>query len=737
MSEGVADPVLADAPDAAAQQWLAQLAQLPEQAVDGLLRGAVWLGAYASLDPPQALPQFVPEGQMETLDQALQQWLAHRQQQSALPAGYTAKSFAKALAEAFGLMQTLSLPLSQTWCRQNANALWHWLATQPSFASREPRAPFLRSLALVQPNRDLIDFWLPLCRQAHPRWAPLALFGLRRMPIDDEGTPSPGLPLALVGGLIDYGLALVRRGQPANKKTWLAELDLLTAVYPMSRPQWADRFRLGLAPRQVDAARTLLRHWLDERYPAANQPAPVRQGGKAALHAPHWDREVYPWVKLFDADRIKAVPPLRALIDQHRLYARETGDSSFLAPTFCRLAQFLADAGQGASRAPRDPVWAENLAQEAARWQPGDHRNWSTLGRALDAQGDWPRAQAVLWYARRRFPYNPQSHNQLGHALMARRQFEQGEAVYRAAIRRFPDDPVCWADLGHTLRAAGRLEASLAVYQQAQQRFHRDPAICCALAGVLIDLGRRDEAQSALQWAEQVASDSAREQQVLAQLRKRFQALADGHPLPLRELAPRPLQGQAGNWQTLANCAGMDLRGIDALGLGTLWRQRGNAADSERARAALEDAAGLLRHGRDDARWLAEQGLWLLAHQRTDAARQFLTQAAAQRPGDGVLAWLDLRAHDQAGEAVDWAALFPRHPELAPLLRLSLDARSAPPAELKAALASVTTADGVLDADLLDEDLRQAHWVYSTADQPGIAELAQQDFIASRQLVAG
>ena len=737
MSEGFADPAMADVPDAAAQQWLAQLAQSPEPALDALLRGGVWLGSYASLDAPQALPQFVPERLVETLDQALHQWLAHRQQQSALPAGHSAKSFAKALAEAFALMQTLSMPLSQAWCRQNANALWLWLATQPSFASREPRAPFLRALALVQPNRDLIDFWLLLCRQAHSRWAPLALFGLRRMPIDDEGTPSPGLPMALVGGLIDYGLALVRRGPQTHKKTWLTELDLLTAVYPMSRAQWADRFRQGLASRQGDAAQTL-RHWLDERYPAANQPAPVRFGRQSLIEAPHWDRELRPLRDRFDADPDRVRPQLIALIGRHRHYVRETGDCSSLVPAWHQLARFFSGTSGKAHSQVREPELALELALESASWAPSDPRSWSAVAEALLAKGDWSRAQAVLWYARLRFPYNAHSHTQLGHALVLHGQFESGEAVCRAAARRFPDNPVCWSELGHTLRMAGRREESLAVYREAQQRFHRYSAICSALADVLIDLGHLDEARSALQWAENVASDSARDQQVLTRLQERFRALADGHPLPLREPAQRPLLGQAGDWQALARCAGMDLHGIDALGLGTLWRQRGMAADTERARAALDDAAGLLRHGRDDARWLAEQGLWLLAHQGPDAAtRSFLDLAAAQRPGDGVLAWLGLRAQSQAGEAVDWAAQFQRHPEMTPLLRLALDARAAPPADLKAALASATTADGVLHADLLDENIRQAQWVYDTAAKPEIAELAQQDFLASRQLVAG
>jgi tetratricopeptide (TPR) repeat protein len=736
MSEGLADPGLADAPDAAARQWLEQLALSPEQALDSLLRGAVWLGAYASLDAPQALAQFVPERLVETLDHALCQWLAHRQQQSALPTAHSAKSFAKSLTEAFGLMQTLSLPLSQAWCRQNANALWHWLATQPSFAAREPRASFLRSLALLQPNRDLIDFWLQLCRQAHPRWVPLALFGLRRMPIDDQGTPAPGLPMALVSGLIDYGLALVRRGPHAHKKIWLAELDLLTAVYPMSRPQWAERFRIALALRQGDAVHTL-RHWLDERYPAANQPAPARPGRKQVLEAPHWNREIRPLLDRFDAEVERVQPQLVALIERHRRYVRESGDCSSLVPAFHQLARFLAAGNHIDASKLRDPDLALELALEAANWAPGDPRSWSAVAEALATKGDWPRAQATYWYARRRFPYNAHSHAQLGHALVLQGQLDAGEAVHRGAIRRFPENAVCWSDLAHTLRVAGRHEESLAVYRQAQQRFHRYPAICSGLTGVLIDLGRLGEARDALQWAEQVVGEGARDQEVVTRLRLRFEALVAGRPLPWQVFPSRPPEVQSGDWQALAQCAGIDLRGSDALGLSTLWRQRGNAADAERARTALDAAAGLLRQGRDDARWLAEQGWWLLAFQGPEAAQSFLDQAIVQRPGDGVLAVLGLRAHGAAGDAADWATMFTRHPELTPLLRLAQDPRATPPADLKAALASVTSAGGVLHADELDEDLRQAQWVYDTATQPEVAELGQQDYLASRQLVAG
>lgn len=742
MSDSPDASVVVDTPDAAAQQWLTQLATAPDLAVDKLLQGAVWLGAYAALDLPQALPQFVPEALIETLDGGLLQWLARRQRQSALPPEFSAKQFARALADAFGLMQSLSLPQSQSWCRQNAVAMWRWLGAQPSYPSREPRAAFLRAVALVQPNRDLLGFWLSLCRQAHARWAPLALFGLRRMPIDDDGTASPGLPLVLVSGLIDYGLALVQRAPQAVqqaaplKAQWLAELDFLTAVYPMSQPRWVERFREALAPRK-GAALPSLRLWLNERYPAANQAAPARSTRQQPLKPPHWDGDIQPLLGRFDGQQALVRPPLQAQMDRHLFYARESGDDAYLVMSFCRLASFLTDSATDAGHHPRDPGWALDLAQEAARWAPGNPRCWSAMAMALDAQGDWSRALAVFWYARRRFPYNDQAHSQLGHALMQRGLFAEGEAVYRAAIRRFPDNAVCWADLGHTLRTAGRLPESLAVYSVAQQRFHRDPAICNALAGVLIDLGRVDDARNALTWAEQVVPDDARNQQVLGRLRQRLGALVDGQAMPLQQLAPRPLLAATGDWFALERCAGMDLRGIDALGLGGLWRQRGGAGDGELARVALDDAATQLVQGRDDARWLVEQGLWLTANLGQAAGRAFFDQAVAAHPGDGVLAALGQRAHGQDGAAADWPGLWARFPELAPLLRLAQNPAAQRPVELQAALASVTQLDGRVKLDDLDEGLRQANWLYDTATSPDVADLAQQDFLAARQLMSG
>ncbi len=690
--------------------------------------GAVWLGGFASLDPPQAVPQFLPEHLIEPLDGALQSWLNAELQRVAMPEGATAKQYAQALTDAFGLIQTVDLPRSRGWCSERANRIWGWLQAQPSFPSREPRAAFLRAMALVQPNRDLLDFWMALCRQGYKEWAQLALFGLRRMPTNDEGQGSPGLPAALINGLIDYGLALAGRGD-GHKKQWLTELDFLSAVYPMSRERWQSRFRDALSVRSPSSQLRTVRNWLDERMPAVNHPAPANAGGKQPLSPGYWDADIQPLLDRYDNQKDQLRVALQAQVDRHLHFARETGDSYFLVRSYCRLGQFFLQPVNGSALPARDAAWSLQLGQVAATWAPGNHQCWSLVARSLDSLDDWSRAQTVLWYARRRFPYVPHAHSQLGHALAMRGFVDEGEAVYRAAIRRFPDNAVCIADLGHTLRVAGRLEESLAVYRDAQQRFHRNPSIANALCGVLLDLGRADDAREALSWAEQVCTDHDKDLRVLSELRQRLNALTDGTPLPAKKPRPRG-ERAAGAWSALDSAAGISMRGIDALGQAALWRERGQDGDLLQAKNALAKAGEAMRF---DARWLAEQGLWLGESEGWDVASAHFDRVALQRPGDGEMAALRLLAHQRCGESVDWLALRGRFENLAPLIRVANDPYARRPAELDAAVSAATRSDGV-DLEQLDDHTRQALRMYETADQPALARWVQLDFLASRQL---
>ena len=743
MSDTPASAITAGMIDPSAAAWLARFGDNADDALNDLLLGQVWLGGYAAAEVPQALPQFFPTAQEEQLDNALQRWLAVQRRRDALPEGVTAKQFAQALADAFTLLQSISLPRCLGWCRGRARAMWAWLQGQPSYASREPRAAFLRALALQQPNRDLLQFWMSLCRQGQRTWTQLALFGLRRMPQSDDGTPETGLPLALVNGLIDFGLVLARgRDDPSLKKQWLAELDFLSAVYPMSRDRWASRLCETLVVRSNNDALRNLRRWVDERHPAANQPAPVL-AGRHLLAPPFYDDDIRPLLTRFDSNPDAVRPALQAQMARHLHYARASGDSYSLVISHHQLARFLLKPASPATEfatkgKARDATWALTLGQLSAVWAPGNPHGWSVIASALDALNDWSRARAAFWYARRRFPYNVFSHTQLGNALAMRGQLDEGEAVYRAAMRRFPDSPVVWSALGQTLRLAHRLDESLTTFRQAQQRFPRYPTIATGLTAVLIELGNVQAASDSLAWAEQVCDDdNDNDQRVLADLRRRHKALSAGRPQPLKQLEPRR-HAAAGDWASLESAAGIALRGLDALGEATLWREHANfVAHSQndqslqRSHQALQMAAEPLER---DVRWQAEQGLWLAAHDGEAAASRYFDQLVARRPGDGVLTVLQLSSHARQGERVDWQSLRSRFADLAPLLRVADNPQAKRPAQLDATLVGVTAQGGGPQLDLLDDDQRQALRLYETAGEAGLADLVQQDFLASRQL---
>lgn len=690
--------------DASVQKWLDEFSQQPLDALDRLLIGQVWIGGYESAEVAQALPQFLPVAQHDALDGALCDWLAKQLKTGEVPAGVSAKAHARALVNAAGLLQAIDLPRARGWATANVARLWSWLKSQAAFSSRDPRPGFLRALALSQSNRDLLSFWMSLCSKGQRDQVQLALFGLSRMPKDDEGTPERGVPRALIRGLLEYGRSAARSGD-SHKQEWLSEVDFLTAVYPLPKDKWVTPFRDAMAGREP-AQR--VRTWLDERYPAANQRADARVTN-GPLVALFWDTDVQPWTNIFDREPDRAIPALRAQIGKYRHYATESGDDYYLVRTFCRLADFLLTVPRGALGA-RDAAWALELAQEAATWAPGNHYTWSVIGRALDELGDWSRAQAVFWYARRRFPHNPKAHNQLGHALAMRGLVDEGAAVYRQAIRRFPDDAFCRSDLAHTLRIAGRGDDAVAVYREAQRIFHKDSVMANGLAGTLLDLGRKAEAGKALDWAEQLLPDDAKNQALFRDMKRRLTALHNGAALPLKQPHPTK-ESAAGDFGALASITGTDLMVLPASGRATLWR---NAGRVEAARAALGE---LPRSAARDV----EQGLLLvLADGGWPAARSFLEQSAAHYPGDGTVQVHFQRARARCGEQVDWQPLWGRFEDLAPVIRVEQSGSTRLPQELA--------------GDELDEDGDQAKWVYEASANEALRDVVQEDFLAARQI---
>jgi len=279
----------------------------------------------------------------------------------------------------------------------------------------------------------------------------------------------------------------------------------------MSIDQWGRRFRELVQARDVSSP---VRKWLDQRYPAALGPSDPRQAKGNFLQPPHVD-ELRPLLRQLPENLAAIKPQLQALLDRHRRYYRESGDSFYLVRTFCNLGDRLLDL---------NPTWARGLA----------------------------------------------------HALVLHGDVELGEAVYRAAIKLFPDNPVCRNDLAHILRITDRRDQAVAVYREAQQDFPRNPATINGLADALIDLERLDEAKEILNRAHQLDFDekSAAKRD---QIRRRLQGALAGEPV--RPAQPRlPHEGPAGDLANLADITGEDLSHDPAFGRTVLLRRSDKGA---------------------------------------------------------------------------------------------------------------------------------------------------------------
>ncbi|MDP2826758.1 MAG: tetratricopeptide repeat protein [Sulfuritalea sp.] len=695
-------PVMAQpAEHPALARWRTRFAEDGAAALSQALAGQISLGSYDRAQPSAALSQILAEPDLARADKSLAHWLGSRLGEPA-PDGLTGKRFSDALQEAFRLAALLRLRETRAWCAAHHGDLRQWLRGFYFGVSRDPEGALLAVLAEGQPDRSLLPMWLTIVRRGRPlAHVRHALAGLRLMPADDQGKTERGLPRALLQGLIEYGNALARQGERKGGD-WLLEVDFLAAVYPISKDGWGRKFRDVLAhAKPLDT----VRNWLDQRYPLALKA----QDGKTA-HGPTKPRHVddlKKYLQQVETHFEEVKPQLQKYFDDSRHYCRESGDSFYLVRSFCYAGDRLLKV---------DPAWARDLAHEAAVWAPNNHNCWSVLARALETEGDWRRAEAVFWQARRRFPENDKSHNQLGHALLLHGQAELGEAVYRQAIRLFPDNPFCRADLGNTLRILGRTEEALAVYLQAQGEdlFHRNIVIANSIADILIDLNRLDEAEDALVWGEQVLpSGDAKSERHVAAIRTRLKNAQSGQAIILKKLRPRP-EIIGGSLAAFADITGSDFSLAPTLGQATLLRRKANGG--------LARAGDLIANLPDGPEKMVEHGLWLAAAEGGwPAAAGYYDQVWKRFEGDGVLRVHRQRAHARTGANVDWELERKQYPELASVI-LAEEIGRVPAVSLSA------------DEDERSQEQIQDAWF---ADLVGrndavLKDLAEEDYLAAR-----
>jgi len=354
-----------------------------------------------------------------------------------------------------------------------------------------------------------------------------------------------------------------------------------------------------------------------------------------------------------------------------------------------------------------DPGLARDLAHESLRSEPSDHNGWAALGLALDAAGDWTRARAVFWHARRRFPHNPFAHTQLGQVLLRHGEDNAALIAYAEAARRFPNDPVAASGYGHALLEIQGPNAALPVLRTGVQAHPDHLPLLNDYTDALIQAGALGEAEQQLAAARRLDAQSGRHDPKMGQLADRL-ALAKAGRLQERSFYRRePDEGSAGDLGALFDIAGSGLVHAAALGESTLFRHAGELARADQAIHRLP--AGPERD--------AEQGLWIATKDGWGAAADWWQGRDTYEAVTRVDA---LRSRHRSGAAVDWTPLTREFPQYDPIIR-SLTGQEPPE---------------LLIAEDDPEDLKRDAWLYAeAAADPARRDEAEEDWLAAAQII--
>jgi len=373
----------------------------------------------------------------------------------------------------------------------------------------------------------------------------------------------------------------------------------------------------------------------------------------------------------------KARGPLDRLTRDHRQYYERTGDSYYLVRCFERLSRTVRDL---------DPGLVRDLAHKALRLEPSNHNNWAALGLALDAAGDWTRAWAVFWHARRRFPHDLFAHTQLGQALLRHGEDDAALIAYAEAVWRFPHDPVATLGYGHALYELEGPDAALPVLRTGVQAHPDNLPLRSDYTDDLIQAGEIAEAEQQLETARRINARSGEHDPKLDRLAERLDLAKAGRLQELSLHRRNPVVGPAGNPDALSDIAGSGLACAAAPGESTLLR---HAGELERANQAIRRLpAGPERD--------AEQGLWIAIHDSWGAAADCWRDRNTYETVTRIHA---LRSRQRSGEAVDWTPLTRDLPQYSPIIR-SLVGQDLP--ELS-----------IVEDD--PEDLKRDAWLYGAA----------------------
>ncbi|MBM1192380.1 tetratricopeptide repeat protein [Pseudomonas weihenstephanensis] len=455
----------------------------PESAFDRLVHGVVPLGVAAPLTLGEILYDVFEPGDIE-LDTAAATWL-DKHILGEVPNALTLDRWVTVLEEFFRGIALMELPKTGEILRNQHRRLCLWLHGFYEGPDRDPEGAYLLALTRSQNDQRFSKLWRRLIlgyKTAGRPYLGVGILGFRKMPGKD-GRASADVPEGLLQALLKLA------EEPGVKHIkWKQTLRSVFAAYRRTEKYWVERILPMLPDRRQQSN---ARDWLSILLPSivgSTSSGSSSEGYLLRTQAVSRETCEY-WVQ-----RARKSPSecnsveFLSFLEQHRDYARTTGDAEYLNKTFNNLSTSIVRADRKMSDI------SLGLIGEALEWVPSDSRNWISYAIVLDAAHRKDDAISALWEARYRFAYEPFIRNELGRLLRDDGDLVTSESVFLEAISHFPNDVVCRTGLGETLRAMERFDDAYVVYEQACRDFPDNSFCRNGLAETLRGMGQFNEA---------------------------------------------------------------------------------------------------------------------------------------------------------------------------------------------------------------------------------------------------
>ena len=351
----------------ALQRWRGDFARDPDGAFDRLVRGIVPLGGASQLSLGEILDALFEPGDA-ALDTVAAGWLEKRIL-GPVPENTSLHHWVSVLEDYFRGVAAMELPQTGKILRRQYKRLRLWLHGFYEGPDRDPEGAYLLALARAQDDQRFSPVWRRLILGEELAGRPylgIGILGFRKMP-EQDSRESSGVPEGLIRALVELA------DKPGTGQAkWKQTMRSLFATYRRSESYWVEHLAPLLPHHQ---AQSNARDWLSTllpdiprwRPPIAEFQDSLRSARPVPLQVcQDWVQQIRNNPELCDT------PDFSTFLDQHRTYAKTTGDPEFINKTFNNLSTSIVRADS------RWAAFAISLMEEALEWAPWNPHNWTS-----------------------------------------------------------------------------------------------------------------------------------------------------------------------------------------------------------------------------------------------------------------------------------------------------------------------------------------------------------------------